>query len=55
MLFVLEGFTEAAGVELLSLKPREIVALDSVFHGADPLKTNFDLQCRDAGVKFTCV
>lgn len=55
MLFVLEGFGEDMIQGLLALKPREIVALDSVFQNADPLKTNLDLQCRDAGVKFTCL
>ena len=53
MLFVLEDFAEGMIEPLLALKPREVVALDSVFHDSDELKTNFDLQCRDAGVKFT--
>lgn len=55
MLFVLENFTEAMIEPLLALKPQEVVALDSVFHNSDELKTNFDLQCRDASVKFTCI
>lgn len=55
ILFVLENFTEAMIEPLLALKPREVIALDSVFHDSDELKTNFDLQCRDAGVKFTCL
>jgi adenine-specific DNA-methyltransferase len=55
MLFVLEGFTVDMIEPLLALKPREIVALDSVFHDSDELKSNLDLQCRDAEVRFTCV
>jgi len=55
MLFVLENFSEPMIDALLALKPEEVIALDSVFHGSDELKTNFDLQCRDAGVKFTCI
>jgi adenine-specific DNA-methyltransferase len=55
MLFVLDGFNDEIIQGLLALKPREIVALDSVFQNADPLKTNLDLQCRDAGVKFICI
>ena len=55
MLFVLDTFAEDMIQSLLALKPREIVALDAVFRNADPLKTNLDLQCRDAGVKFTCL
>jgi adenine-specific DNA-methyltransferase len=55
MLFVLESFTEAMIQSLLEMKPREIIVLDSVFHDSDELKTNLDLQCRDAGVKFICL
>lgn len=55
MLFVLKSFTESMIDPLLKLKPREVIALDSVFHDSDELKTNLDLQCRDAGVKFTCI
>lgn len=55
MLFVLEPFDEAMIQPLVNLKPREIIAIDGVFHDSDPLKTNLDLQCRDAGIKFTCL
>ncbi|MGH8426785.1 MAG: site-specific DNA-methyltransferase [Gammaproteobacteria bacterium] len=55
MLFVLEDFTEDMIDPLLALKPREVIALDSVFHDSDELKTNFDLQCHDADVKFICI
>lgn len=55
VLFVLEDFTEPMIDALLAFKPREVIALDSVFHGTDELKTNFALQCRDADVKFTCI
>ncbi|MEX2165136.1 MAG: site-specific DNA-methyltransferase [Sulfuricaulis sp.] len=55
MLFVLEGFTEAMIQPLVDLKPREIIAIDGVFQDSDTLKTNLDLQCRDAGIKFTCL
>ncbi len=55
MLFVLESFTEAMIQPLVELKPREIITIDGVFHDSDTLKTNLDLQCRDAGVKFTCL
>ncbi len=40
---------------LVDLKPREIIAIDGVFQDSDTLKTNLDLQCRDAGIKFTCL
>jgi hypothetical protein len=55
MLFVLETFTVDMIEPLLALKPREIIALDSVFHKSDDLKSNLDLQCRDAKVRFTCI
>jgi len=55
MLFVLESFTEAMIVSLVEMKPREIIAIDGVFNDSDMLKTNLDLQCRDAGIRFTCL
>lgn len=55
MLFVLESFTDAMILPLVALKPREIIVIDGVFLDSDPLKTNLDLQCRDAGIKFTCL
>jgi adenine-specific DNA-methyltransferase len=55
MLFMLESFAETMIQPLVDLKPREIIAIDGVFHDSDTLKTNLDLQCRDAGIKFTCL
>lgn len=55
MVFVLESFTEAMTVPLVAMKPREIIAIDGVFKDSDMLKTNLDLQCRDAGIRFTCL
>lgn len=55
MVFVLESFTQEMILPLIEMKPREIIAIDGVFNGSDMLKTNLDLQCRDAGVRFTCV
>ena len=55
MLFVLESFIEAMIVPLVEMKPREIIAIDGVFNDSDMLKTNLDLQCRDAGIRFTCL
>jgi adenine-specific DNA-methyltransferase len=40
---------------ILALKPRELVAIDAVFHDSDELKTNLDLRCSDAEVRFTCI
>ena len=55
MVFVLASFTEAMTVPLVAIKPREIIAIDGVFKDSDMLKTNLDLQCRDAGIRFTCL
>ncbi|MDT8321725.1 MAG: site-specific DNA-methyltransferase [Xanthomonadales bacterium] len=55
MLFVLSGFNEAMIDAIVALKPQEVIALDSVFRDSDELKTNFDLQCRDAGIRLTCI
>ncbi|MBI5440839.1 MAG: site-specific DNA-methyltransferase, partial [Deltaproteobacteria bacterium] len=55
MVFLLEGFGLDTIEPLLALKPREVVALDSVFHNSDELKSNLDLACRDAEVTFTCL
>ncbi|MDP1550660.1 MAG: site-specific DNA-methyltransferase [Nitrosomonas sp.] len=55
MLFVLDAFNEAMIQPMIDMKPREIIVIDDVFHDSDPLKSNLDLQCRDAGIKFTCL
>jgi adenine-specific DNA-methyltransferase len=55
MLFVLDTFSVEMIEPLLALKPKEIITLDSVFHDSDELKSNLDLQCRDADIRFTCI
>jgi adenine-specific DNA-methyltransferase len=55
MVFLLEAFTLDMIEPLLALKPREVVAIDAVFQSSDELKSNLDLQCRDAEVRFTCI
>lgn len=55
MLFVLESFSGAMIQPLVDMKPREIIVIDGVFLDSDPLKSNLDLQCRDADIKFTCL
>jgi len=55
MLFVLDSFCDSMIQPLVNLKPREIIVIDGVFHDSDMLKSNLDLQCRDAGIKFTCL
>ena len=55
MLFVLDSFSETMIQPLMDMNPQQIIAIDGVFLDSDTLKTNLDLQCRDAGIKFTCV
>ena len=55
MLFVLATFSEAMIQPLMDTKPRELIVIDGVFLDSDTLKTNLSLQCRDAGIKFTCL
>lgn len=55
MLFILEPVVQAMILPLVEIKPREIIAMDSVFNDSDMLKANLDLQCRDFGIRFTCI
>jgi adenine-specific DNA-methyltransferase len=55
MLFLLEPFADAMIYPLIDLKPEEIIAIDGAFQDSDVLKTNLYLQCRDTGIKFTCL
>lgn len=55
MLFVLESFSDEMIDPLVDMRPREIIVIDGVFQDSDMLKSNLDLQCRDAGIKFTCI
>jgi len=57
MLFILDGFQMDVVSPLVDMqpKPQEIIAIDSVFSDSDMLKNNLELQCRDAGIRFTCL
>ena len=56
MLFLLESFSLEAIEPLLALKPREIVAIDSVFQKQRraEIQSRFAMR-RDAEVRFTCI
>ena len=54
VVFVLQGFDQAMIDPLIELNPEHVVTLDSVFENSDPLKSNLSLQCRDAGIRFSC-
>jgi adenine-specific DNA-methyltransferase len=55
VLFALDGMDEAMIQPLVELKPRQLIAIDGVFRDSDTLKSNLELQCRDASIAFTCV
>ena len=55
VLMVLDAFEEAMIQPLVEHKPEQLIALDSVFQDSDQLKSNLSLQCRDAGIRFTCL
>ena len=38
--------------DILELKPQQVICLDSLFADNDPLKTNTQLQLKDAGITF---
>jgi len=46
IVYLLHSVTETAIDEILKLKPKQIVCLDSIFHNQDSLKTNIAEQCK---------
>jgi len=55
MLFLLDDISEALIDHLIEWQPEQILVLDSVFQSYDVLKTNLDLHCQAAKIRFTCV
>jgi adenine-specific DNA-methyltransferase len=51
----LSKLTETAVKEILKLKPKKVICLDSLFERNDKLKTNTALQMKDAGVEFKTI
>jgi len=51
----LERIDAATVAAMLAAGPSKVIALDRLFQGDDPLKTNTALQMRDAGVEFEVV
>lgn len=54
-MFLLERMNLEALPELLAMKPKQMVFLDSVFTGNDSTKVNVSLQYETAGVKFSSI
>lgn len=53
--FVLDSYTDHIQAEVLALKPKTVIVLDSLFTGNDTMKTNAQLQCEDSGILFKTV
>ncbi len=55
MIFLLSGIDEELVEEVISMKPKKVIALDKLLKGNDQLKTNTVLQMRDAGIDFKTI
>ncbi len=55
MIVALSKITEGAIKEIIKLKPKRCICLDSLFAGNDQLKTNTVLQMKDAGIEFKTI
>lgn len=55
LVICLSKLTETAVKEILKLKPKKVICLDSLFERNDKLKTNTALQMKDAGVEFKTI
>lgn len=52
---ILENVSEELISNVISHKPKKVIALDRIFNGNDQLKTNTTLQMKDAGVEFKTI
>jgi adenine-specific DNA-methyltransferase len=52
IVFLLDGCSQATIAALLEARPAEVIAIDRIFNGADDLKSNLAIHCRDAGILF---
>jgi len=55
LVICLSKLTETAVKEILKLKPKKVICLDSIFEKNDKLKTNTALQMKDAGMEFKTI
>lgn len=53
--FVLDKYTPEVQEKVLSLRPRTVICLDSLFQGQDMVKTNAQLKMEDNGITFKTV
>jgi adenine-specific DNA-methyltransferase len=55
LVICLSKLTETAVKEILKLKPKKVICIDSLFERNDKLKTNTALQMKDVGVEFKTI
>jgi len=55
LLLALENITQKAIDNIITKKPKRVIALDRLFAGNDQLKTNTVLQMKDAGIEFRTI
>ncbi|MDI9867606.1 hypothetical protein QM480_24920, partial [Flectobacillus sp. DC10W] len=53
--FVLDSYTNEVQTAVLTLKPKNIICLDSLFENNDNLKTNAQLKFEDNGISFKTI
>jgi adenine-specific DNA-methyltransferase len=53
--FVLDKYTPEVQTEVLKIKPRTVICLDSLFHNEDKVKTNAQLKFEDNDITFKTV
>ncbi len=53
--FVLDKYTQEVQTEVLKIKPRTVICLDSLFHNEDKVKTNAQLKFQDNDITFKTV
>ena len=55
LIILFENISNITIEEILTRKPKKVIALDSLFEGNDQLKTNTVLQMKDAGIDFKTI
>lgn len=52
---VLEAYNEQVQAELLTIKPKQVITLDSLFKGQDMAKANYQLKLKDNDIEFKTI
>ncbi len=55
LVLALSALDQDIVADILSVKPQQVICLDALFGEDDPLKTNTQLQLKDAGIVFSSI